>query len=84
MRGVVDVLFGILTLVWPSLTILALVLLFGVYVLIDGITSLAAVISRNSETEGRRVYFPVMSVAGTTAGIITLVWPPSRPWRFRT
>jgi uncharacterized membrane protein HdeD (DUF308 family) len=54
-RGVVAVLFGILTLVRPSLTILALVLLFGGYVLIDGVMSLAAVISRNPETEGRRV-----------------------------
>jgi uncharacterized membrane protein HdeD (DUF308 family) len=74
-RGVVAVLFGILTLVWPSLTILALVLLFGVYVLIDGVMSLAAVMSRNSETEGRRVYFTVMGVAGIAAGIITFVWP---------
>jgi uncharacterized membrane protein HdeD (DUF308 family) len=74
-RVVVAVLFGILTLVWPSLTILALVLLFGVYVLIDGVMSLAAVISRNPETEGRRVYFTVMGVAGIVAGIITFVWP---------
>jgi uncharacterized membrane protein HdeD (DUF308 family) len=74
-RGVVAVLFGILTLVWPGLTILALVLLFGVYALVDGVMSLAAVIAHHSETEGRRAYYAVMGVAGIAAGIITFVWP---------
>jgi len=36
-RGVAAILFGILALIWPGLTILALALLFGVYALIDGV-----------------------------------------------
>jgi len=34
-RGAVAVLFGIVTLIWPSLTVWALVLLFGAFALLD-------------------------------------------------
>jgi len=36
-RGILAVLFSIMAFAWPSLTLLALVLLFGVYVLMDGL-----------------------------------------------
>lgn len=36
-RGVLGIIFGILALVWPEQTILALVLLFGAYALVDAL-----------------------------------------------
>jgi uncharacterized membrane protein HdeD (DUF308 family) len=39
-RGAAAILFGILALVWPEVTLTALVLLFGAYVLIDGLVAL--------------------------------------------
>ncbi|RIK43843.1 MAG: hypothetical protein DCC55_04665 [Chloroflexi bacterium] len=36
-RGVLAVIFGILALVWPGITLAVLVLLFGAYALVDGI-----------------------------------------------
>jgi uncharacterized membrane protein HdeD (DUF308 family) len=75
LRGVVAVAFGFLTLIWPGLTVLALVLLFGIYVLMDGVATLGAVISREPETVGHRFYFTLLGVASIAAGILTFAWP---------
>jgi uncharacterized membrane protein HdeD (DUF308 family) len=75
LRGAVAILFGLLTLIWPGLTILALVLLFGAYVLVDGVVTLAAVVNRDPATAGHRIYFTVLGVASILAGIISFVWP---------
>jgi uncharacterized membrane protein HdeD (DUF308 family) len=46
-RGVLAVLFGIMAFAMPGLTVLTLVLLFGAYALVDGLTAIwAAVTSR--------------------------------------
>ena len=36
-RGIAAILFGLAALVWPGLTVAVLVLMFGVWTLIDGI-----------------------------------------------
>lgn len=41
-RGVVAILFGLVAFLWPSITLSALVLLFGAYALLDGVLALAA------------------------------------------
>src|SRR5579863_8226375 len=38
-RGIAAVLFGIVTLVWPRMSLTALVLVFGVFAVISGITA---------------------------------------------
>ena len=45
-RGIAAIVFGVLTLVWPKLTVLALVLLFGIFAIISGITVVAALQNR--------------------------------------
>src|SRR5437868_7672719 len=37
LRGLIAVLFGIAALLWPGLTILALIIIFGAYALVDGV-----------------------------------------------
>jgi uncharacterized membrane protein HdeD (DUF308 family) len=37
LRGICAVVFGILAFVWPGLTLLSLVLLYGAYALVDGV-----------------------------------------------
>ena len=71
LRGLAAVAFGVLILVWPDLTVTALVLLFGAFVLIDGFAHLVAAF-RLSEGRGWQIF---EGVAGVAAGIITLVWP---------
>lgn len=42
LRRAFAVLFGLLTLVWPTLTVLVLVAFFGAWALLDGVFSFAA------------------------------------------
>src|SRR5256714_12546115 len=51
-RGIAAILFGILTLVWPNLTLSVLVLLFGVFAVVSGITAAAGALM-NQAKEGR-------------------------------
>lgn len=42
LRGVFAIIFGVLAIVWPGLTALVLVLMFGAYALVDGVFALVA------------------------------------------
>ena len=41
-RGLAAIIFGVLTLVWPKLSLAVLLLLFGIFAVIGGITAVAA------------------------------------------
>src|SRR5262249_35898328 len=41
LRGICAILFGVLTFVWPGITLLTLVLLYGAFALADGVLALA-------------------------------------------
>lgn len=74
LRGAAAVIFGILAFVWPGLTLSVLVILFGVYVLIDGIASLVAGFS-NRRANGRWWVTALEGVVGILAGILAFVYP---------
>lgn len=74
-RGVAAVAFGILTLTWPGLTLWALVLLWGAFVLVDGVATLAAVLTRQPGSEDDRGLLVLRGTVGIAAGIVTFVWP---------
>ena len=74
-RGVAAVLFGVAALVWPDLTLWALVVLFGAFVLVDGVMALIAAFTRSQETEGTRALLVLHGLLGIAAGAITLFWP---------
>ena len=74
LRGVVAVVFGLLAMVWPGITLLALVALFAAYALVDGAVTLAAAFGpRRAGTS--RGWLIVEGIAGVLAGILTFVWP---------
>ena len=50
-RGIAAVLFGIIALVWPKMTLSALVFVFGLFAVISGITAVVAAL-RNTEFPG--------------------------------
>ena len=51
LRGVAAVLFGLVALFWPGLTLFVLIVLFGVYALADGVL---AILGGIRESEGRK------------------------------
>src|SRR5579871_5026295 len=74
LRGVLAILFGIVALAWPGITLMALVALFGAFALIDGIAALAAVIS-NATSPFPRWVLALDGAAGIAAGLVTLFFP---------
>lgn len=74
LRGVFAVLFGILAFAWPAITVSALVILFGIYVLADGVISIFTGIS-DRDTNDRWWVLLLEGVLGITVGIVTFVWP---------
>jgi uncharacterized membrane protein HdeD (DUF308 family) len=75
LRGVAAITFGVLTLVWPGLTLWALVVLFGAYALVDGIFGLIAVARNEPGTRARRGWLIFDGLLGVAAGVIALAWP---------
>jgi uncharacterized membrane protein HdeD (DUF308 family) len=74
-RGAAAVLFGLVTLVWPGLTLTALVLLFGALALVDGVSMLVAAFTSGSHDGTSKALVVLIGLAGVAAGIITFVWP---------
>jgi len=69
LRGVFALIFGIVALVWPHITLMALVYLYGAYAIVDGITALMV------GMPGRMWGLVALGVLGILAGIVAFVWP---------
>jgi uncharacterized membrane protein HdeD (DUF308 family) len=74
LRGLAAIVFGVLAFVWPGLTLWALVLLFGAYMLVDGIFAIVAVV-RAAGREARWWLLLVEGVLGVLAGLVAFLWP---------
>jgi uncharacterized membrane protein HdeD (DUF308 family) len=74
-RGVAALAFGLLALVWPEITVLALVLVFGAYALVDGLFALVAAVRGRQWAGGGRGWLLLEGLLGVGTGIVALVWP---------
>jgi uncharacterized membrane protein HdeD (DUF308 family) len=72
LRGVAALLFGVLSLVWPGISLATLILLFGAYALVDGAFALAAAIVGRGNAEVR---WWLLLVGLIGVGIGTYMWP---------
>ncbi len=73
-RGIAAILFGLAAMVWPGLTIGALIIMFGAFAIVDGVANAV-----------RRVCSPrrgavlvgdgLEGVVGIVLGILVMVWP---------
>ena len=74
LRGLLGVIFGVVALAFPGSTILALVLLFSAYALVDGAFSVVAAIraARQGQQWG---LLTLQGVASIAAGVIAFLWP---------
>lgn len=74
LRGVLAIVFGIVALVWPSLTVWALVVVFGAYAIVDGITAIVRAVQARKVDSGW-VWWLLGGVVSVAAGIVAFVWP---------
>ena len=72
-HGAAAVLFGLATLVWPSITLWTLVLLWGAFAFVDGVTALWAAIG--DPLLVHRGWVAFWGVTGIAAGVVTFLWP---------
>jgi len=73
-RGIIGVAFGIVALGWPGVTIAALVIIFGAYAIVDGLTNLVLGLTKTS-TQGRSAATVLQGLVGIAAGVFTFFWP---------
>jgi uncharacterized membrane protein HdeD (DUF308 family) len=72
-QGAAAVIFGLATLVWPHVSVWALVLFWGAFAFVDGVTALSSAITDKFLVHRGWVAF--WGITGIGAGIVTLVWP---------
>jgi uncharacterized membrane protein HdeD (DUF308 family) len=74
LRGIAAILFGVLALLWPGVTLVTLVLLWGAWALIDGVTALVA---GWKARDGEKPMWQIVLVGlvGIAAGVLTFVMP---------
>jgi uncharacterized membrane protein HdeD (DUF308 family) len=73
-RGVFAILFGVIALASPDITLATLLLLFGAFVLADGVIELAGVIS-NAQSLIPRWVLALDGLGGIAVGLVAIIFP---------
>ena len=73
LRGLVALLFGILALLWPGVTLIFLVALFAAYAIVSGVVALAGAL-RNRSDRGWWLAL-VLGLVSVAAGILAIFYP---------
>ena len=74
LRGAADIIFGILALALPGITLLALVFLFGSYAIVDGVLNIAAAV-RGRRGRGPWWLLLIEGLVSIAAGVAAFVLP---------
>ena len=75
LSGVAGIIFGIGALVWPNITLVVLVALFGAYALVSGVFTLAAGVDFTTEKPHQWVPMVLGGLAGIALGVLTFFRP---------
>jgi uncharacterized membrane protein HdeD (DUF308 family) len=75
LAGVAGIIFGIAALVWPGITLVVLVALFGAFALVTGVFTLVAGLDFATERVSHWVPMVVAGLAGIAIGIFTFFNP---------
>lgn len=73
LRGLAAILFGILVFLWPGASLLALVMVYGAYAIVDGVFSLVGAIRGGGLAP--RWWLALAGLASLGAGAVALLWP---------
>ena len=76
LRGIAGILFGLIAFLRPGIALSALVLLFGLYAIADGVLAIITAFQRRGGVLGDRWWvLLVEGIVGICAGVITLFYP---------
>jgi uncharacterized membrane protein HdeD (DUF308 family) len=75
LRGVAAVIFGILTLLLPNISLATLVLLFGVYAVFEGVLNVVSALRRHAVPERTWWSLLLEGMISIAAGIVTFMYP---------
>lgn len=81
LRGLAGIVFGILALLWPGLTVMALLIVFGVYAVLDGILALITGFRRRSLDEHWWAW-ALDGILSIAIGLMALFWPAATALAF--
>jgi uncharacterized membrane protein HdeD (DUF308 family) len=73
LRGLLSLGIGVVSIAWPGVTVLALVILFAVYAFLAGGTEAARAFG--SDTAGPIARHLLIGLVDLAAGVVALVWP---------
>lgn len=71
-RGILGILFGIVALVYPGITLAALVLVLGAYAVVDGVFALFAAVGGDGKD---RIWYVLEGIIGIGVGILIFAFP---------
>jgi len=74
LRGVLAILLALITLLWPAWALASLVLLFAIYMLVDGVAALVGAV-RAGRAHGRWLPLLIEGLLNIIAGLIALFLP---------
>jgi uncharacterized membrane protein HdeD (DUF308 family) len=74
LRGIFIIILGVVAFVWPAITVLVLVFLFGAFALVDGIFAVVVSLSQRRTVP---MWGLVLAggIAGIVVGILIFAWP---------
>ena len=74
-RGIAAIVFGVAAFIWPGVTVIALVYLFGAYALVDGVFAVISAVRGDPATRGHGLYVTVLGIVSIIAGIGAFILP---------
>lgn len=80
-RGIAAIIFGLMALVWPGLTVFVLLVVFGCYAIFDGVMSIILGFWRRSSDE-RWWAWVLDGVLSILIGLMALFWPKAMALAF--
>ena len=73
LRGIAAVAFGVLTFIWPQISLVSLILVYGIYALVDGVLALIAAIRGGGVAP--RWWLAIGGVISILAAGVAFAWP---------
>src|SRR5262249_14629255 len=75
LRVIESIAIGVLAYMWPGLTLLTLVLLYGIFAIVDGVLALAGAFGRRTSEAVPGWWLVLTGILDIAVGLIALFWP---------